>query len=319
MANSMANLLVKFETLDGQTHENVTLAQFLDATFDVTQLSEEDQIKREAIGIIYKLNGNESKLFDRFPNREHPLLFDFIVERDRPGSNGHYDPKTHAINLRNPSADEGYPPLTRQQKVAFLVGCYAHEMKHCQQFDKNIQAMYAQILTGHAPNGWATHQLRYLSEAQAHAFGGYVYQKAFGNTNFLKDGNEENYEANQDQYASIIALHQKLGTKADYKDVEKELIMGWLDILYEGTAKGYRDSYHRSTIVKQSDAGINEIPPEFRLKKDDISPIMDKLKNAPKTPTKRGLLKAQTKLLTTLTNILHSKKTPLRAPSRINN
>ena len=289
MVNSMANLLVNFKTLDGTIHNNITVAEFLDAKFDVSQLSEEDQIKREAINIIYDLNGDESKLFDRFPDREHPLLFDFIQGANGQDTNGHYDPKTHAINLKNPSADDGYASLTRKQKIALLVGTYAHEMKHCQQFDKNLAQMLNQILSGQVADGWATHQLRYLSEAQAHAFGGYVYHKAFGNADFLKDGNEENYEAHKDQYDTIIALYQKYGQGEEYKNVEKDLIVAWLDILYEGTAKGYRDSYHRSTIVKESDQGIREIPPEFRLQKDDIQPIMDKLKNAPKTPTKRRL------------------------------
>ena len=311
MTNTLDVLQVTYETTgtNGQKQtKTVPLPEFLGITNTHASfvmpagLSGTDQIKWEAIRLLYELNGRET-LFEKFPKRDIPLTIN-LLQTNGSDSNGHFTPEDNTIRF---GFDKG---KNHTESIRLAAAALAHETKHAQQLGKDILAMVKQLISGQVKDGLASHQWRYLSEAQAHALGGYVYAKLAQTpserTGFLKD---ERYEKYKNEYAEIEKIHQEADNKTTYKKMERSLMIAWLDILFRGEAKGYRNSYFKNASIKPNDKGITFIPNSFFLKQEDITPLMNKMqKETPKTPTKRGLLRAQAKLLTTLTRIAQNKQ-----------
>lgn len=313
MTNSMDVIQVAYETTgkDGKKQtKTVSLQEFLGIdkenrdTFTMPQgLDETDQIKWEAIRNLYELNGREA-LYEKFPKREKTLTINLTHRGHNTESQGHFEPSDNTLDF---GFDKG---KNRDESIRLATASLAHETKHAQQFGKDLLAMMKKMMTSQVEDGLANHQWRYLSEAQAYALGGYVYAKLAQNPNertgFLQD---ERYEKYKSEYAEIEKIHQQASDKATYKEMERPLMMAWLDVLFRGEANGYRDSYFKNVSIGKNDKGITFIPDSFSLQPQDVASLMDKVKKeTPKTPTKRGLLRAQTKLLTTLTHILQSKQ-----------
>ena len=264
--NTMDDIVVKFKTADGIVSSK-TLKEFLTLNFS---LNKEDKRKKQAMAKLYKINGKE-KLFDTFIN---PPILDLVTKISdidkKKGKGGNYNPQNNTLIVEN------------GRSIDLTVATIAHELKHAQQMSGD---MY-KIFTGEIKTSKREKlQLKFLTEAQAFAFGSYVYHKASsGDTHFM--GDDKFYARNKHHFENIENI-LKINSKDDWKDIEGKLINAWLKVLYDGKAMHYRDHYLQGNSLDPNDKTLDHIPTSFHLSETTSEKdLLVKLAQAPLTPTK---------------------------------
>ena len=244
---------------EGTTPQRVTLKEFLALPQD--QLTEQNQKVQKVLGQLYQLNDREPPLFNSFPKRKTELVINCTpIDGDFAA---HYHNKYNKVELEKST-------LTTTELG--LLHAFAHELKHAEQFSEELCKMEYDARHN---NGLAYHQLEYLIEAQAYAFGNYVtylFQ--------LESSYPETHWRYDKPIYPILEKHTQGKSIDNFSDFQCEIMEKVLPIIYEDEL--YRDEYDLRSPILRRDKGltVEDIPVSFHFKQSGV--ILSLLKDMPR-------------------------------------
>lgn len=241
---------------EGTTPHHVTLKEFLALPQD--QLTEQNQKVQKVLGQLYQLNDREPPLYHSFPKRNvGPLIIDCTpICNPSISFTACYYELDNCVGIKESALE-----LTELS----LLGVFAHELKHAEQFSEETYKIYENT---QEDDGLGFHQLEYLAEAQAYAFGGYVEYLVGLNSsdgNSLLDVGSPFELPMIKEYLPILERHTKDKSVDNFSDIEYEIMEKILPILYYTQ---YRRNYDRIKPISKEDKGLTEddIPNSFHFK-----------------------------------------------------
>ena len=249
-ANTMDVIFVDYVLPNETEKQRVTLKEFLALPPD--KLTEQNQKIQKALGQLYKLNDREPPLYHSFPKRKAGPL---VINCDHPNYKdfeAYYIQEENKIELAESIAEER-PECT-------LLWAFAHELKHAEQSSEEFCDLFNAIIK--KGDGLAYHQLNYLKEAQAYAFGSYVSHLATLNYSYPKQPKLRYDKA----ISTILEAHSKGENIDAFSDIEHEIIKRFLPIIY--SRGSYRDEFDLNVPISKEDTGLTEgeIPASFHFK-----------------------------------------------------
>jgi|GEM_PF-2640330 len=259
--NTMDVIFVDY-LLPGETKkQTVPLKEFL--TLPQDQLTEQNQKIQKALGQLYKLNDREPPLFHSFPKREvGPLVIDCTPITE--GNFGaHYVSGENKVEIVESELES---------TELHLIDIFAHELKHAEQFSEELNEIWNK---SKKDDGLAFHQLGYLIEAQAYAFGNYVtylFQ--------LESSYPEIHWRYDKPIYPILEKHTQGKSIDNFSDFQCEIMEKVLPIIYEDEL--YRDEYDLRSPILRRDKGltVEDIPVSFHFKQSGV--ILSLLKDMPR-------------------------------------
>ena len=153
MANTLDNVLVEHHKLGV-----IKFKEFLN--IEPKKLSKKEYTLQKVMARLYHLNERIPPLFYTFPERPNKPLVIKADTINRCSSNNIgalYDSDDNYIQFENTGSGDNY-----------LLNELAHELKHAEQYSEERRNLFKE------KNGLICHQIDYLDEAQAYAFGDYV-------------------------------------------------------------------------------------------------------------------------------------------------
>jgi len=246
--NTMDGILVDF-VLPGETKaRSVLLKEFLELKPE--QLTAQNQKIQKALGRLYQLNDRKPPLFHSFPKRNvGPLIINCtpVVAN----CSAHYVLEKNKVEIVESALES---------TELFLIDTFAHELKHAEQSSEEFCDLFNAIIK--KGDGLAYHQLKYLKEAQAYAFGSYVSHLAALNYPYPKQPQWRYDEA----VSPILEEYLKDKSIAAFSDIEHEIIKRVLPIIY--SRGSYRDEFDLDVPISKEDTGLTEgeIPTSFHFK-----------------------------------------------------
>jgi len=232
---------------EGTTPHHVTLKEFL--ALPPEKLTEQNQKIQKALGQLYKLNDREPPLFHSFPKREAGPLVINCGYAAYQNLYAYYEPNENKVAL----ADNALAATE-----LYLLSTFAHELKHAEQTSEEHYSLQRKM---QRKDGLAYHQLRYLNEAQAYAFGSYVLYLSQLNT--YPKGLVWLHDL---PTFPILERHSKEQHIDDFRDIEYEMMKEVLPLLYQ--TEGCRADYDDIKPISEEDIGLMEaeIPASFHFK-----------------------------------------------------
>ena len=260
-ANTMDVVFVDYLLPDGTKPQRVTLKEFLALPQD--QLTKQNQKIQKVLGQLYKLNDRKPPLFHSFPKRNvGPLVIDCTPVTSKPYGACYYLAKNKIglVELELISSTE-----------LSLLRSFAHELKHAEQTSEEHYSLQNKMREN---DGLGFHQLEYLAEAQAYAFGGYVAYLAYLES--LSPKPQWKYD---DAVFPTLKEHSKEGKIDAFSDIECEMIKKILPVLYNDET--YYD-FDLDAPISNKDKGLTEeeISASFRFK--DKREALSLLKDMPR-------------------------------------
>ena len=263
--------LLPGEPEDAEKHR-VTLKEFL--ALPQEQLTEQNQKVQKALGQLYKLNDRKPPLFHSFPKREAgPLVVDCT-------------PIEKANFAACYVTDENKIKIVKSELEStelWLLDTFAHELKHAEQISEEYYKMDGDAQKN---DGLKYHQLRYLDEAQAYAFGSYVTYL------FQLESSSPKTQWRYDKLVyPVLEKHTQGKSIDDFYDIQCEMMKEVLLLLYKNEA--YRDKFDLISPILRKDKGFTEgdIPNSFHFKNPEEA--LSLLEDMPRDPLTWGGRKAQ--------------------------
>ena len=213
------------------------------------QLTEQNQKIQKVLGRLYLLNGREPSLFHSFPKREAGPLTINCVHAAYQNLYAYYKPTENKIELADNSL---------AATELYLLSILAHELKHAEQTSEEHYSLQKKM---QKKDGWAYHQLRYLNEAQAYAFGSYVLY--LSQLNVYPKGLVWLHDA---PVFPILEKHSKGQHIDDFRDIEGKMMREVFPLLYQ---TGDAADYYDIKPISEEDRGLTEeeIPASFHFKR----------------------------------------------------
>ena len=246
--NTMDGILVDFVLLGETKARCVLLKDFLALPQD--QLTAQNQKIQKVLGQLYQLNDREPPLFHSFPKRNvGPLIINCTPIAAN--CSAHYVLEENKVEIVE---------RTLESTELFLIDTFAHELKHAEQSSEEFCDLFNAIIK--KGDGLAYHQLNYLKEAQAYAFGSYVSHLATLNYSYPKQPKLRYDKA----ISTILEAHSKGENIDAFSDIEHEIIKRFLPIIY--SRGSYRDEFDLNVPISKEDTGLTEgeIPASFHFK-----------------------------------------------------
>ena len=272
-ANTMDVIFVDYvlpgEPKDAEKHR-VTLKEFL--ALPQEQLTEQNQKVQKALGQLYQLNDRESPLFNSFPEREDPLVIDCTPVEGN--FSAHYLIKDNKVKLEKSALES---------TELWLLDTFAHELKHAEQVSEEHYKMNDDAQKN---DGLKYHQLGYLAEAQAYAFGSYVTYL------FQLESSSPKTQWQYDKLVySVLEKHTKGKNIDGFYDIQCEMMKEVLPLIYE--SESYRNKFDLISPILRKDKGLTEgeILDAFHFKNPEEA--FSLLKDMPRDPLTWGGRKAQ--------------------------
>ena len=248
---------------EGTTPQRVTLKEFLALPQD--KLTEQNQKIQKALGQLYQLNDREPPLFHSFPKRKTELVIN-CTPREKGNFTACYVPDDNKVEIVE---------STLESTESALLHVFAHELKHAEQFSEELCEARNKFKND---DGLAYHQLSYLIEAQAFAFGNYVSHLAQLNYSlYLDEGHKVVWQ--YEEVSPILEKHTKGKSIDAFSDIECEMMDKIFPFLYNEIS--YRDQYDKTKPISDKDKGLTEgeIPDSFHFK--DPREALSLLKDMP--------------------------------------
>ena len=263
--------LLPGEPKDAKKH-HVTLKEFL--ALPPEQLTEQNQKIQKTLGRLYQLNDRKPPLFNSFPKRKTELVINCTPIEGNVSAC--YVPNANRVNIV-----EG----TLKNTESALLQAFAHELKHAEQFSEELYEIWNK---SKKDDGSAFHQLSYLIEAQAYAFGNYVY---LSHLNFSYpeklDDLPLKLRASSDEVLPVLEKHVKGKSIDAFPDIEYEMMDKILPFLYN---VHYCDKYNEIKPISDKDKGLTEgdIPNSFHFKNPkEVLSLLNNMPREARTPIEK--------------------------------
>ena len=262
-SNTLDNVRVRYITTDLK-EKTVAVKDFVKLNQKDLDLCNYELLS--AFKTLYELNDRKPPLFKSFPNRpDAPLTVDgmsLLCCLVRP-----QDSSTLAYFL----PDEN---VIRFKTATLNVEVLAHELKHAEQCSSEFVRIQDQ-------EGLASHQLGYLSEAQAFAFSDYIRLIVC-----LKEGWDFKEISENFPYLNNALEESVNNGGLNRTAFEQERMRFHLYRIFEGH---YRNLYFSEKFIRDDDKGLSFIPESFNIKdKDFKQEMIARLKDIPREPKEPG-------------------------------
>jgi len=246
-ANTMDDIWIEFVLPGRKDIRLISIKDFLKLKSE--QLTEQNQKIQKVLGRLYLLNAKKPHLFHSFPKRKAGPLTINCVHAAYQNLYAYYDPNENKIALADNSL---------AATELYLLSTLAHELKHAEQTSEEHYSLQKRM---QEKDGLGYHQLRYLNEAQAYAFGSYVLY--LSQLNAYPKGLVWLHDLSA---FPILEKHSKGQHIDDFRDVEYEMMKEVLPLLYQ--TEDCRADYDDIRPISEEDIGLTEaeIPASFHFK-----------------------------------------------------
>ena len=246
-ANTMDVILVEYTLPNEKDVRIVPLKEFL--KLKPEQLTKQNKRIQKALGRLYQLNDRKPPLFNSFPKRKAGPLTINCVHADYQNLYAYYEPNRNMVELAKGSLES---------TELYLINTFAHELKHAEQCSDEYYQLWRKAQRN---DGLAYHQIKYLEEAQAYAFGSYVLYLTQ-----LNSSSKEQLWIYDKPAFPILEKHTKGKNIDSFSDIQCEMMKEVLTILYQ--MEDYRAEYDDICEISKGDKGLDkrDIPASFHFR-----------------------------------------------------
>lgn len=267
--NTLDNINVDYLDVDGK-RITTTYKEFIELDPKTLEPSNLELFK--VMNELHALNDRIPPLYKSFPDKkDKPLtidatsILDALLGGGEKGAVASFNPRKNVVCFEKAEMD-----------VA-LLDSLAHELKHAEQQSQELEEM-------EQTDGLSYHQIGYLKESQAYAFGDYVAALSLLNKGWNFDKISKTYP----RIGSVLKSAVKNG-EIDYKSYEEDGMHFHLSRLLGEDGRNYKKRFHVLRSIKDKDMGISKIPESLNITdKDFQKEFLEKLGKIPREAEEPG-------------------------------